>query len=446
MVLALSSTGEGNPEKMVYYQGDIKLSDLANCVYKKITHYYDLGGSSGDTVAKTWADYFDTLDIGDDGKVYDPDKTPTTQTDTMEISDKGAADPDTGLKYIEYSETTEDRIADPTKPLSPAYDTSQLTVYFQRYGNTPTINSDGKINQGYEWGYSGSGTTGYHFVTSGGYFDCGDKPYFMQLLESDSNANDLSIMIVDKSYGISYSIMCTRSDMMDRIGKIDPFEYMQWIAAYVKNPANWPTGMDDWIIYGDRYIEFITAPYDNPSILKTTLTSSSNSPYVYGLYGYETSTKHQTLICPLKDYIGLTGTPYIGYIEAESPYWDTVRTLEDYDGREVYFGWDPVYLYNEFGIQLMIAAEGHRSQSDAGVFSAVFTSSHSRSYEIGTSMLKRGWGPCELGWTGDIADCVAMLKAHDGDNAYTYKINGETISERYYYMQNGEDAYIHKAT
>ena len=452
MILALSSTGEGNPEKMVYYQGDLKLSDLADCVYKKITHYYDLGGSSGDTVAKTWADYFDTLDVGDDGKVYDPDKTPTTQTDTMEISDKGAADPDTGLKYIEYSETTEGGIADPTKTLSPAYDSSKLSTYFQHYGELPMLNDDGTINAT-KWGSKGSGTTGFSLITDGtGYYDCPGKPYFMQRLVSDSDSDLNAIMIVDKAYAISYSIIFRKSRMISDIGKDDPVEYFtEYMPAFVKNRDNWPDYLpDDWILVGDNYVNFVKQFYDNPSAVKTVKTGASSAPYVCangGSSGIKGTTYRGNLVLPLKSTIGLDDTIYIGYINREDTYWSDTDTLSNFNSYDVHFCWDPLWLYEEFGLQMIVNAPGHMSASDANMMSCVASIvTNSPSSTIATSMLKSGWSDCELSWTSDIAECVEMLKAHDGDRAYTYKTNGETILERYYYMQNGEDAYIHKAT
>lgn len=101
MVLALSSTGEGNPEKMVYYQGDIKLSDLANCVYKKITHYYDLGGSSGEeTIDHKYAVEWSTAEVGDLVTPYD--STNYELNAVCEVDEIGVDPEDSDLHYISY--------------------------------------------------------------------------------------------------------------------------------------------------------------------------------------------------------------------------------------------------------------------------------------------------------------------------------------------------------
>lgn len=101
MVLALSSTGEGNPEKMVYYQGDLKLSDLADCVYKKTTHYYDLGGSSGEeTIDHKYAVEWSAAEVGDFVTPYD--STNYELNAVCEVDEIGVDPEDSDLHYISY--------------------------------------------------------------------------------------------------------------------------------------------------------------------------------------------------------------------------------------------------------------------------------------------------------------------------------------------------------
>lgn len=99
--LALSETGDGNPQKMVHFHGEFILTDLTKCEYRKSIHYYDVGGSSGEeTIDHKYAVEWSTAEVGDLVTPYDSTKYELNAL--CEVDEIGVDPEDSDLHYISY--------------------------------------------------------------------------------------------------------------------------------------------------------------------------------------------------------------------------------------------------------------------------------------------------------------------------------------------------------
>lgn len=99
--LALSETGEGNPQKMVHFHGEFIPTDLTKCEYRKSIHYYDVGGSSGEeTIDHKYAVEWSTAEVGDLVTPYD--STNYELNAVCEVDEIGVDPEDSDLHYISY--------------------------------------------------------------------------------------------------------------------------------------------------------------------------------------------------------------------------------------------------------------------------------------------------------------------------------------------------------